>query len=138
MKYFLSLFLGLALMTGRAQNYVDLGRISYANTPSNQFENSSEQTRVEELELNLNFPVVLNEKNVLLTGLYGGRIQVKLDPEFTGNTNMNTIGLLLGLNHTYSEKWAATYMLLPKISSDLNGLSGKDFQLGLLSLSLIH
>lgn len=121
-------------MTANAQNYFDIGSISYANTPSNKFENSSEQTGVEELELKLNFPVVIDEKNVLLTGLYANRIQVKLDPDFSGNTNLNTIGLILGLNHTYSEKWSATYMILPKISSDLNELSGKDFQLGLLSL----
>jgi len=124
----------MALMTANAQNYFDVGSISYANTPSNKFEKNSEQTRVEELGLKLNFPVVLNEKNVLLTGLYANRIQVKLDPELSGNTNLNSIGLVLGLNHTYSEKWSATYMVLPKISSDLNGLSGKDFQLGLLSL----
>lgn len=134
MKYFLSLFLGLAFMTAKAQNYFDVGSISYANTPSNKFENSSENTRVEELDLKLNFPVVLNEKNVLLTGIYANRVQVKLDPELSGNTNLNSIGLVLGLNRTYSEKWSATYVVLPKISSDLNGLSGKDFQLGLLSL----
>ena len=70
----------------------------------------------------------------MLTGLYANRIQVKLDPDISGNTNLNTIGLLLGLNHTYSEKWSATYMVIPKISSDLYEFSGKDFQLGLLSL----
>ena len=134
MKYVLSLILALTLMTANAQNYMDIGSVYYSNTPSNKFENSSEQTKVEELGLVLNFPVVLNKKDVLLTGLYADRIRVILDPELSGNTNLNTIGLLLGLNHTYSEKWAATYMLLPKISSDLNGLSGKDFQLGLLSL----
>jgi hypothetical protein len=134
MKYILSLFTCLALMTARAQNYFDIGSISYANTPSNKFENSSEQTKLEELELKLIFPVVIDEKNVLLTGLYANRTQVELDPDISGNINLNSIGLVLGLNHTYSEKWSATYMVLPKISSDLNGLSGKDFQLGLLSL----
>lgn len=134
MKYILSLFTCLALVTAKAQNYFDVGNISYANTPSNNFENSSENTRVEELDLKLNFPVVLNQENVLLTGFYANRVQVLLDPELSGNTHLNSIGLVLGLNHSYSEKWSATYVILPKISSDLNGLSGKDFQLGLLSL----
>lgn len=134
MKYILNLFIGLALITAKAQNYMDIGSISYANTPSNKYENNPEQTRVEELDLKLIFPVVINEKNVLLTGLYANRIQVKFDPDISGNTNLNTIGLLLGLNQTYSKKWSATYMVLPKISSDLNELSGKDFQLALLSL----
>lgn len=134
MKYIFRLFIGLALMTANAQNYMDIGSISYSNSPSNKFKNSSEETRVEEWGLALNFPVVLNEKNVLLTGLYANMIQVKLDPELSENTNLNTVGLLLGFNRTYSEKWSATYVILPKISSDLNELSGKDFQLGLLSL----
>jgi len=134
MKYILSLFTCLALLTAKAQNYFDMGSISYANSPSNKFENSSEETGVEELELKLNFPVVIDEKNVLLTGLYANRIQVKLDPDISGDTSLNSIGLVLGINHTYSEKWSATYLVLPKISSDLNELSGKDFQLGLLSL----
>ena len=134
MKYILSLFIGLALMTVNAQNYIDLGSISYAITPQNKFENSSEQSRMEELDLKLNFPVVIDEKNVFLTGLYANRVQVKLDPNISENTNLNSLGLVLGLNHTYSEKWSATYVLLPKISSDLNELSGKDFQLSLLSL----
>jgi len=133
MKYILSLFIGLALMTAKAQNYIDIGSISYANTPSNKFENSSEQTRVEELDLKLIFPVVINENNVLLTGLYANSTQVKLDQNISGNTSLNSINLLLGLNHRYSEKWSATYIVLPKISSDFNGLSGRDFQLGLLS-----
>jgi len=134
MQYILSLFTCLVLMTAKAQNYFDIGSISYANTPSNKFENSSEKTRVEELDLKLNFPVVIDERNVLLTGLYANRVQVKLDPDIPGNTNLNSIGLVLGLYHTYSEKWSATYMFLPKISSDLNELTGKDFQFGLLSL----
>jgi len=134
MKYILSLFTCLAFMTAKAQNYFDIGSISYANTPSNKFENSSEQTGVEELELKLNFPVVIDEKNVLLAGLYANRTQVKLDPDISEDTNLNSIGLVLGLNHTYSDKWSAIYVVLPKISSDLTELSGKDFQLGLLSL----
>jgi len=134
MKYILSLFTCLVLMTAKAQNYFDIGSISYANMPSNKFENSSEQTGVEELELKLNIPVVIDEKNVLLAGLYANRTQVKLDPDISVDTNLNSIGLVLGLNHTYSEKWSAIYVVLPKISSDLNKLSGKDFQLGLLSL----
>ncbi|MBK5192558.1 MAG: hypothetical protein JJE07_04980, partial [Flavobacteriaceae bacterium] len=67
MKYVLSLILALTLMTANAQNYMDIGSVYYSNTPSNKFENSSEQTKVEELGLELNFPVVLNEKDVLLT-----------------------------------------------------------------------
>jgi hypothetical protein len=134
MQYILSLFTCLALMTAKAQNYFDVGSISYANTPSNKFEKSSEHTSVEELDLKLNFPLVIDEKNVLLTGFYANRVQVKLDPDISGNTNLNSIGLVLGLNHTYSEKWSSTYLVLPKISSDLNALTGKDFQLGLVSL----
>ncbi len=134
MKYVLSLFTCLLLMSAKAQNYFDVGSISYANTPLNKFDNSSENSRVEELDLKLTYPVVLNQENVLLAGLYANRVQVLLDPELSQNTYLNSISLVLGLNRNYSEKWSATYVVIPKISSDLNGLSGKDLQLGVLSL----
>jgi len=134
MKYTLSLLICMTLMTAKAQNYIDLGNISYANTPSNEFENSSESSRVEEWDIKFNLPVVIDEKNVFIAGINVNRVQVKLDADIPGNKNLNSIGLLLGLNHTYSEKWSATYLLLPKVSSDLNKLTGKDFQMGIVSL----
>ncbi len=134
MKYILSLVLGLILITVNAQNYIDIARFSYANTPLNSFENISEQTKVEEFGLQLTFPIVLSEKTVILTGLSADRSRLKLDPDFSGHTSLNKIRLQFGLNQVHSEKWTGTYILLPSVASDFESISKEDFQIGLLTL----
>lgn len=134
MKYKLSFLFGLVLMTVNAQNYIDIARFSYANTPLNNFENTSEQTKVEEFGLQLTFPIVLNDKIIILTGLSADRSRLKLDPDFTDHTALNKVRLQLGLNQVYSEKWTGTYVLLPSVASDFETISKEDFQIGLLTL----
>jgi hypothetical protein len=134
MKYILSFLLGLVFITTNAQNYIDIVRFSYANTPLNSFENTSEQTKVEEFGLNLTFPVVLNEKTIILTGLSADKSRLKLDPDFPDHTSLNKVRLQIGLNQVYSEKWTGTYVLLPSIASDFETITNEDFQVGLLTL----
>jgi len=134
MKFRLSFLLGLVLITANAQDYIDIGSFSYANTPLNDFENTSEQTKVEEFGFQLTFPIVLNEKTIILTGLSAERSRLKLDPDFTDHTALNKVTLKLGLKQVYSEKWSGTFVLLPSIASDFDMISKEDFQLGLLSL----
>ncbi|MFZ2431291.1 MAG: DUF6268 family outer membrane beta-barrel protein [Lutibacter sp.] len=134
MKYTLSFLLGLVLISASAQNYIDIGRFYYANTPLNTFENTSEQTKVEEFGLQLTFPIVLNDKTIVLTGLSADRSRLRLDQDFTGYTALNKVRLQLGLNQVYSEKWTGMYVLLPSIASDFDVISKEDLQLGLLTL----
>lgn len=134
MKYKLSFIFGIVFITANAQNYIDIGRFYYANTPLNTFENSSEQTKVEEFGLQLTFPIVLNEKTVILTGLSADRSRLRLDPDFPEHTSLNKVRLQIGLNQVYSEKWTGTYVLLPSIASDFEVISKEDLQLGLLAL----
>ncbi len=134
MRYFFCILLGLFFASINAQNYLDLVKFSYSNTNSNQFLNSTEKTRIEVINLQFNFPIALNQKNTLLTGLNSSRIRLKLDPNSIDNSNLYAIGIKLGINQIYSEKWAATYFLLPKIASDLITISKEDFQIGLLTL----
>ncbi len=134
MRSFYCLILGLFLSGVSAQNYLDIVKFSYSTTNSNHFLNSSEKTKIEAINLQVNFPIVLNEKNTILTGLNSSRTRLKLDPFYEDNFNLYTIGIELGINQVYSEKWAATYFLLPGIASDLRNISKKDFQIGLLTL----
>lgn len=134
MKYTLSFLLGLVLITASAQNYIDIGRFSYANTPLNTFENTSKQTKVEEFGLQLTFPIVLNDKTIILAGLSADRSRLRLNSDFTDHTNLNKVRLQLGLNRVYSEKWTGMYVLLPSIASDFDVISKEDLQLGLLTL----
>ncbi|MBE0424603.1 MAG: hypothetical protein IBX66_11800 [Lutibacter sp.] len=134
MKTAFAIFLGFFALTANAQNYIDIARFSYGNTPLNTFEITSEQTKVEEFGLQLTFPIVLNEKTIVLTGISADRSRVKLDPDFTNHTALNKVRLQLGLNKVHSEKWTGTYVLLPSIASDFEKVTNDDFQIGLLTL----
>lgn len=134
MKIAFTIFFGFFTLMANAQNYIDIARFSYGNSPHNTFENASEKTGVEEIGLQLTFPVVLNEKTVILTGFSADRSRLKLDPDFADRTSLNKVRLQLGLNQVHSEKWTGTYVLLPSISSDFETIAKEDLQLGLLSL----
>lgn len=134
MKPALIIFFGFFAFMANAQNYIDIARFSYGNTPLNNFENTSEQTKVEEFGLQLTFPIVLNEKTVILTGFSADRSRLLLDPDFSDHTALNKVRLQLGLNQIHSEKWTGTYVLLPSISSDFKAITNDDFQIGLLTL----
>lgn len=134
MKNIITLALILFSLTFYSQQHIDIARFSYTNNPLNKFENSSEKTNIQQFDLRLNFPIVLNEKHVLLTGLFGNNTQIKLDSDFTNHTNLYAVGLNIGLHSKYNEKWEATYMAIPKFASEFNNLSTKDFQFGYLAL----
>jgi len=134
MKFYFNIACILFFFTMNAQNYLDLANISYSNTNFNRFENNTEKTRIEDFGWRFNFPIVLNKKNTLLTGLYGSRIKLKLDSNLATTSSVYMLGVKLGINQIYSKKWAATYFLLPLIASDFANVSTKDFQIGLLAL----
>ncbi len=133
MRYTLSILLVCLFVTGHAQNYFEIAKVSYTNTPQNDFEISDAQTTVEELAMELNFPIVINEKTVLLTGLYAYKTKVKLDANVP-NSNLNVLGFNVGVNTTFNDNWSATFMVFPKIASDELKITGKNMQLALLSL----
>jgi hypothetical protein len=134
MKTALTIFFAFFAFTASTQNYIDIARFSYGNTPLNTFENTSEKTKVEEFALQLTFPIVLSEKTVILTGISADRSRLKLDPDFTNHTALNKVRLQLGLNQVHSEKWTGTYVLLPSIASDFETVTNEDFQIGLFTL----
>lgn len=133
MKSILSVLLSCILSQGFSQNYFDVIHLEYTNTPPNNFEISDAQTTVEEIALKLDFPIIINEKTVLLTGLFANKTRVDLDANMA-NSNLNVIGLNFGINRTFSDKWSATFMAFSKIASDKIKLSNDNFQFGILSL----
>lgn len=134
MRIIIIVLLGFFAQMVSAQNYIDIARFYYMNTPLNSFENSLEQTKVEEYGLQLTFPIVLNEKTVLITGVSADRSSLKLDPNFLDHSSLNKVRLQLGINQVHSEKWTGTYVLLPSVASYFEPVSMDDFQLGLLTL----
>lgn len=133
MKYLLSILFFSVAFQGVSQNYFDIVNLTYINTPANDFEVSNDDTNVEEFNLEFNFPIVLNDKTILLTGLLANKTRLRLDAN-SPSSNLQVLGLNLGVNRTFNDTWSATFMAYPKIASDKLELSSENFQLGFLSL----
>ena len=126
-------------------SFVDLLEIGYGQTFNNDFEGSANSTQVKTLEVDLTFPVVLNEKHTLVTGALFSRNNLQLYPnsEFeilyfgvdeNRFTSLYSSTLKLGLASTWNEKWSTTFVLLPKIASDYINIDGDDFYFGGVAL----
>lgn len=108
----------------QAQDYIDIASVSYMTTPSTTYEDGSAGDALTEWNIDLDFPIVLNKKTALLTGFSANQLQIRLDPSATEQTSLRAISMRLGWHTTYSDKWDATYMIIPKIASDFtNGFS---------------
>jgi hypothetical protein len=126
------LFLFMAV-SAIGQKYVDIVKFYYSSSSQNYFENSDSSTRIKELGVDITIPVVINPDDAILTGFIYERNQTKLfetDPEET----FSVLGLRVGLSKKHSDKWSGTYILIPKLASDFEGISSKDFQLGAIVL----
>jgi len=133
MKYSLCIVLGGFFTLGQAQNYFDVATISYTNTPPNNFEVSDAKTTVEELALEFNFPILINDKTIVLTGLFANKTIVKLDADMP-SSNLNVLGLNFGVNTNFNDTWSATFMVFSKLASDELKFTGENMQLAFLSL----
>ena len=133
MKYRLSFLFCCLYIAGQSQNYFDIATISYTNTPPNNFEVSDAQTTVEELALEFNFPILINDKTTVLTGLFANKTIVKLDAD-RPSSNLNVLGLNFGVNTTFNDTWSATFMMFSKLASDELKFTGENMQLAFLSL----
>tara|TARA_R110002124_G_scaffold120895_7_gene279185 strand:+ start:103135 stop:104076 length:942 start_codon:yes stop_codon:yes gene_type:complete len=139
------LVLLLITLSSEAQNYVDLLKVGYGQTFNNNFDNASASTEVKFFEADLTFPVVINDKNALITGVVFSKNRLQLYPDddrdiiYSGvdqnnYANLFSTTLKLGLASTYNEKWSSTIVLLPKIASDYNKIKSDDFYMGGLAL----
>lgn len=117
----------------KAQEYVDLIKNHYAISPNNSFDSIDGSSDVEEYGTDVTLPIVLQSKNVFITGITAEQLNFKLNPSVE-KTSISSITLKLGYQHNHSEKVSGTYMLLPKLASDFKKLGAKDFQFGALAL----
>ena len=120
-----------------AQNYIDLANLSYSTTSNADFENSNQQTSVNELEFQITFPKILDDKNTLISSLILESNNLRLDPTFNDKTTLASLSIALGINHKYSDRLAITYLIIPKIASDLDFITSDAFQLGGLALATL-
>ena len=116
-----------------AQQYIDLAKIHYANTPLNQSQDNSFSTRIQEVGFDLTVPFPLENGNAIITGLYLENIQTQVT-ELSGPTNVYTINPRAGMNIQHNDKWTGTYIVLPKLASDMKNMSSKHYQVGAVAL----
>ena len=134
MKKITALLIFISLSFGsEAQDYVDLARFHYATTPDNDFDSILGKSNIVEYGADITLPIQLNDSTAILTGLYLEQIKTRLHPQSDYET-FSTINFKIGYNRKHNEKWSGTYLLLPKISSNFEEVTSKDFQLGALLL----
>lgn len=133
MKYWLSVLLSCVFLQGFSQDYFDIANFTYTNTPPNDFEISNAQTTVEELAFEFNFPILINDKTVLLTGMFTNKTRLRVASTIP-KLNLNVFGLNLGINKTFNDKWSGTFLVFPKLASEKITFTNDNFQIALLSL----
>ncbi len=131
----LSFVFVLTLITFLAvsQNYIDLARIDYAGSSLNTFDTGNSTTSLQEINANLTLPIVINDNFTFLTGLTYEGTTASFNPGREKET-LTGITLKLGVNIKHNQKLSGTYMLLPKVSSDLKKIASNDFQAGAVVL----
>lgn len=112
-----------------AQQYVDLLKVDQGQIQNAGFEGTDGTTLINDFNVKLTYPIKLNDKRAIITGIDYGRTELKLSPSL-GFSDLNSITAKIGLSNTYNDKWAGTFVLLPKVASDLKGSTKKNYQLG--------
>lgn len=133
MKHLISVLISCIFFQGFSQNYFDVLNFTYATTPQNDFEISDAKTTVDEFAMEFNLPVIINTNSILLTGLFANKTKVDLDANMP-STDLNVLGLNVGINKTFNENWSATFMVYTKLASDKVILSNDNLQIAFLSL----
>jgi len=111
------------------QNYIDLAKFDYAISSPSSYDTSTAEVNLREMNGDLTIPLVINDKSTFLTGLSYELTQGSFNP-FRAKESVTGITLKTGINIKHNDKWSGTYMLLPKISSDLKKIGKEDFQIG--------
>ncbi len=128
-RAFLVLIMSLLSFGVFSQKYADLVKFDYTITPTNTFDSSTIGTTMQEINGDFTLPFQLKNGNAILTGVtYENTIAAFNPGRF--NESATGITLKLGAKFNHTEKWSGTYLLLPKIASDFQGVSSRDFQLG--------
>jgi hypothetical protein len=112
-----------------AQNYIDIFKSDYSISPSNLFDSSATSNSLQEMNGDLTVPFKIKDRFAFLTGITYENISASFDPD-RRQESLTGLTLKLGVNIKHNSKWSGTYMFLPKISSDLEKISNRDFQFG--------
>lgn len=134
-KYFsLSvIFFFLFLSNVFTQQKFTVAILDYMFSPNNTYEEKDTTSFTGYFSGSISYPIVLNEKSTIITGIRGNSWAVKYDPEQIWPTNFYSLGLTLGYNHKFTEDKSFVFVLLPRLNSDYKSINANAWQLGFLS-----
>lgn len=132
-KYFLVIIF-LCVNLAESQEYIDLARLSYTFSPTSQFEDGSKSNSINELNLQIDLPMVLDDKNAFITSLGVNYYSLPLHPTQQSNSNLYSINFRFGLNTIYNETWSGTYLVIPKLTTDFSNGLKTGYQVGFVAL----
>ncbi|MEQ9187670.1 MAG: hypothetical protein RLP15_08030 [Cryomorphaceae bacterium] len=129
MKSLVSIFLlVIVCQFGLAQEYVDLLSVQHLHQLDGADGPLPGQTRYSESALDLLVPIVLSDAAALLTGVIAEQTTLHRT-EYLFST-VYGITLKIGANIKHTDQFHATYLLLPKLSSDLTEVNTDHLQIG--------
>ncbi len=132
-RFFITLISLLITQSFYAQDYIDLVKINYGTIMNAGFENSESETNISLFDVSATYPIMLNDKVAIITGVDYTQHGLDLVPD--GETiRLNTITLKVGINIKHNNKWSGTYVFLPKIASQELHTDGDHFFFGGLAL----
>jgi hypothetical protein len=134
----------IALLAGgfvQAQDFLDVIRLNLAGTRMDNLEDAR-STDVQNVNLEVLYPVPIKSG---ITGILGFTYEnTALDgyfnkPQFQSTQipnedNLAMFRVNLGAKVAHSRKWTGTYVFLPKIATNWDGIDSRDFQLGGIAL----
>ena len=111
------------------QDYIDLFKINYTAIPSSGYENIDGDNEVNLFDVGFTYPVKLNAKIAIITGVDYIQQTLELSPN-TSNVTLNNITFKAGINIKHTDKLSGTYIVLPRISSQDLHTNGNHFFFG--------
>lgn len=121
------------LSVAHAQNYLDIARLNVSNTTLEDLEQTHE-TNITNVNLEFLLPTPINDKTILITGLTAENSSLQLNSGLS-RENLIMTRINLGAKVYHSKKWTGTYLLLPKVASNLGAeIASQDFQIGAIAL----
>lgn len=129
----IALLITTCLPVTQAQDYVDIVKVEHTRGVGQSFHQGGGHAPFSETAIDLTLPIVLHKKTALITGALLEQTHLATHPE---SSAFEVYGAMakLGINRKHTSRWSGTYLLLPKLSSNLEGLNGNDVQMGALVL----
>lgn len=122
----------------KSQSYIDLFSLRYQYSPNNDYKKQEGQVSTNEWKASFTYPKALkNGKDYLILGAAVNRLKLSQEYIEIGETELTSseakfqgTAIQLGFIKQWSDQLSTTFMLIPKLSSDMEEISREDFQLG--------